>query len=81
MIEAALIVWIITHTIAVEIPVTANSRKPLNCQLCLSGWVCIAALVGVLGGAPNPSGAHPLAVWGASVLLEALYQRLYTIVM
>lgn len=78
MIEWSLIVWIVTHTIAVEVPVTANSRKPFNCQLCLSGWLCIFTFIGVIGGATTP--AHPLAVWGASVLLEALYQRLYTIV-
>lgn len=77
-IEAVLAVWIITHTITQEIPITARMRKPFSCQLCLSGWWCIIAFICVIGGATTP--AHPLAVWGASVLLEAIYQRLYTIV-
>ena len=73
----ALALWIVTHTVATEIPVTARARKPLSCQLCLAGWISL--ITGVVGSvvADRPGALiAALAAWGASVLLEALYQRL-----
>lgn len=82
-----LALWITTHTVAVEIPITAKAPKPLSCQLCLSGWACIfGALALVIVGywrvavgtcsivAPALAGA----IWALSVFTEALYTRLRT---
>lgn len=78
-----LTVWIITHVIAREIPLTANGPKPLSCQLCLSGWFCIA--LGVLcvarGGLPASDAiAAAGALWAGAVLTEAVWLRMNTFI-
>lgn len=85
MIPYALLVlalWIVTHTIAKEIPVTANARKPFSCQLCLSGWGSILTGVWTSVRAGDPWMMVPaLAMWALAVLIEAFYQRLQTFVL
>ena len=86
---AVLALWIVTHTVAVEIPVTAKAPKPLSCQLCLSGWACIfgAAVLAIIGHERVSVGACAIitpalagAIWALSVFTEALYGRLRTFV-
>lgn len=74
----SLALWVVTHTIAVEIPVTAKAPKPFSCQLCLSGWPMLGAGAGhwINTGDAMQMG-NALAIWALSVLIEALYQRLH----
>lgn len=80
LIKLALTVWIYTHTIATEIPITANSRKPFNCQLCLSGWICLASSIVSLVIREYNLTLEILGAWGLSVLIEAIYCRLTTVI-
>lgn len=74
----SLALWIVTHTIAVEIPVTARAPKPLSCQLCLAGWPMLGAGAAYwLNSGDVMQMGNALAVWALSVLIEALYQRLH----
>lgn len=70
--------WIVTHVVATEIPVTARAPKPFSCQLCLSGWTCIVLSIATLVLYENLTAATGwMAVWAATVFIEALYQRLH----
>jgi hypothetical protein len=74
---AALAMWIVTHTVAVEIPITANAPKPLSCQLCLSGWgSMMAGAIGIISNRDITYLWSWLAIWAMAVLIEALYRRL-----
>ena len=82
-----LALWVTTHTVAVEIPVTANAPKPWSCQLCLSGWACIFGMLAlVIAGhwrvavdvRPVITPALAGAVWALSIFVEALYTRMRT---
>lgn len=78
----SLALWIVTHTVAVEIPLTANAPKPLSCQLCLSGWVCLITGVKTLTyGLGLWAFVAALAMWALSVLVEAVYNRLRIIIL
>jgi len=82
LILLSLALWIVTHTVSQEIPLTANAPKPLSCQLCLSGWVSIVAggmLVLLNGDAWLVVPA--LAAWALAVLVEAVYMRLNVFVL
>ena len=87
LILSTLAVWIVTHTIASEIPVTSKMRKPFSCQLCLSGWAMIGASLATIGVAQldayNFDASYLLeagAIWAGSVLIEAAYHKLQTII-
>ncbi len=75
----SLALWIVTHTIAREIPLTANARKPFSCQLCLAGWTCIA--VSAIYYTDVWGALEVLSVWALSVIIEAVYDRLHIVVM
>jgi len=87
LILAALSVWIVTHTVSSEIPVTAQARKPFSCQLCLSGWIVIGAsgLTALAALLPRYDWDPQYllqagAIWAGSVLIEAAYHQLKTII-
>ena len=76
----ALAVWIVSHTVTVEI--LSKAHKPFSCQLCFSGWFCISA--GIVGMAENFDIRRlwvALAIWAAAVLIEAAYNRLQTLIL
>jgi hypothetical protein len=78
----SLALWIVTHTIAIEIPLTADAPKPLSCQLCLSGWVSLVTGVKVLTWDLGLwAFIAALATWALSVLIEAVYNRLQLIIL
>jgi hypothetical protein len=78
----ALALWVVSHTVATEIPLTANAPKPLSCQLCLSGWICLVmAVISLARGFGPWATIAALAVWALSVLIEAVYNRLQTIIL
>lgn len=83
LVSLALALWIVTHTIATEIPLTAKAPKPLSCQLCLSGWLSITA--GVVSWVAWDQGGRglivALALWALTAITEAFYQRLKTFVL
>jgi len=82
LVKVALTLWIVTHTVSQEIPVTSRAPKPLSCQLCLSGWVMIlTAVSGLVFGVPAMSPVDAGAIWAVSVLIEALYTRLQMIIL
>ena len=75
-----LALWIVTHTLAEEL--FSGRRKPFSCQFCLSGWTCLTLIsVGVLRTETADNVVPLLAWWAGSVLLEAVYQWLYRIVL
>lgn len=78
----SLALWVVTHVVAEEVPVTAHAPKPLSCQLCLSGWICLA--VGIAVWLRWDFGlialVASLAAWALSVIIEAIYLRLQTII-
>ena len=87
LILAALALWIVTHTVSTEIPFTAKMGKPVSCQLCLSGWAMIVAIISTIAVALAPDydfDAHYIleagAIWAGSVLIEAAYHKLQTII-
>lgn len=76
----ALALWIVTHTLAVE--VLSRVPKPFSCQLCLAGWFGIGvSIANVLVYRNVESMIGPLAWWALSVLLEAVYTRLGTYIL
>jgi len=79
----SLALWIVTHTIAEEIPITANAPKPLSCQLCISGWACIAlgAIAYFRWSFELMAPTVALAIWALSVIAEAVYDRLRIVIM
>lgn len=88
LITASLTLWIITHTVSIEIPITARMRKPISCQLCLSGWIMIGVIMATIVISLAPDQPWDLrylleagAIWAGSVLIEAVHTRLqpYTI--
>lgn len=82
LILLSLALWIVTHTISIEIPLTARAPKPLSCQLCLSGWVSIVA-GGVLVLLERDAWlvVPALAAWALAVLVEVVYQRMNVFVL
>lgn len=71
--------WITTHA-AVDFFTNVGARKPLNCQLCLSGWIAILDVLALLILGSELCVLAPLAWWAVAVLIEAVYQRLRMIV-
>lgn len=85
MLEIALLalsLWVVTHTVASEIPLTANAPKPLSCQLCLSGWTCLTmAVISLARGLGFWAAIAALTVWALSVIIEAVYSRLRIVIL
>ncbi len=87
LVTASLTLWIITHTVSSEIPFTANMRKPISCQLCLSGWTMIGVVAATVVVSLTPDQPWDLrylleagAIWASSVLIEAAFTRLRTMI-
>ncbi len=75
----ALSLWITTHA-AADFFTNMSARKPLSCQLCLSGWVTILGMVVLQAVGSELCVLTPLAWWAVAVLIEAVHQRLQMIV-
>ncbi len=71
--------WITTHA-AADFFTNMGARKPLSCQLCLSGWVMLLDIVVLLAIGSEVCILMPLAWWAGAVLIEAVHQRLQMIV-
>ena len=72
--------WIVTHA-AADFFTNMDARKPLSCQLCLSGWVALLDMVVLLAIGSEMWILVPLAWWAGAVLIEAVHQRLQMLVL
>ena len=72
--------WITTHA-AADFFTNMGARKPLSCQLCLSGWVVLLGMVVLLAIGSGVWILVPLAWWAVAVLIEAVHQRLQMLVL
>lgn len=72
--------WITTHA-AADFFTNMEARRPLSCQLCLSGWVVLLGMVVLLAIGSEVCILMPLAWWAVSVLIEAVHQRLQMLVL
>lgn len=72
--------WITTHA-AADFFTNMGTRKPLSCQLCLSGWVVLLDIVVLLATGSELLILTPLAWWAVAVLIEAVHQRLQMLVL